>query len=171
MRPVSILRISVLALLTICLAAGAAEPARTVFVVRHAERAGDKSISTPISDAGRCRAEMLAKILADAGVKNIYVTQFVRTQQTAEPLAKKLGLHPEAISNLDSLVSRLKALEPGGFALVVHHESQIPELIKRLGGGSVPPFIEAEFDRMYVVTLTGAGEVSLATLRYPGCSQ
>ena len=171
MKPNRIFRLSAPAILAVCLAAWAGEAAKTIYIVRHAERAGDKSLSTNISDVGKCRAEMLARILADAGVKNIFVTPFVRTQQTAEPLARKLGLHPEVISNLDGLVPRLQALAPGSTALAVSHESQIPDLIKRLKGGTVTPFTEEEFDRLYVVTLTGAGDASLATLRYPGCSQ
>jgi phosphohistidine phosphatase SixA len=171
MRQTLIVRLCVPVILAACLTAWAGEAARTIFIVRHAERAGDKSVTTIISDAGKCRAEMLARILADAGVKSIYVTQFVRTQQTAEPLAKKLGLRPEVIANINDLAPRLQALAQGSTVLVISHESQIPELIKRLGGGTVPPFTEEEFDRLYVVTLAGTGEASVATLRYPGCSQ
>ena len=39
------------------------------------------------------------------------------------------------------------------------------------GGGDVPPIADDEYDRLYVVTLTGPGEAAVAMLRYPGCAQ
>jgi hypothetical protein len=41
----------------------AAEPARTVILVRHAERAGGTDPSVGINEAGRCRAMVLAGML------------------------------------------------------------------------------------------------------------
>ena len=173
MKPTSILRLRLLALLAVYLLGRAAEPARTVFVVRHAERAGGMSAEAGISEAGRCRAETLARMLADAGVKAIYVTEVARTQQTAEPLARKLGIRPEAIAaaDIDGLVARLRARGPGGSVLVVGHANTVPDIVKRLGGGAVPPIADDEFDRLFVATPTGAGEAGVATLRYPGCAQ
>ena len=45
-----------------------------------------------LSEAGRARAASLATALKDAGIVAIFTTEFKRTQQTAEPLAKALGL-------------------------------------------------------------------------------
>ncbi len=171
MKLTSTLRVRPLALMAVCLLARAADPARTVFVVRHAERAGGMSADVGISDAGRCRAETLARMLADAGVKAIYVTELVRTQQTAAPLAKKLGIRPEVIAADIDVAARLRAREPGGSVLVVGQATTIPGIVKRLGGGDVPPIADDEYDRLYVVTLTGPGEAAVAMLRYPGCAQ
>jgi hypothetical protein len=43
------------------------------------------------------RAEILAGMLADAGVRQIFTSEVGRTQQTAGPLAKKLNLTPEVV--------------------------------------------------------------------------
>ena len=48
-----------------------------------------------LSDVGRTRAQALATALKDAGVTAIFVTEYKRTQQTAEPLAKLLGIQPD----------------------------------------------------------------------------
>ena len=48
-----------------------AEPVHTVILVRHAERAGGIDPSVGISEAGRCRAKVLAGMLADAKVRGI----------------------------------------------------------------------------------------------------
>jgi len=47
----------------------------------------DDSEDTPLSKAGEARAQLLARLLKDAGVTAIYTSQFQRTIKTAEPLA------------------------------------------------------------------------------------
>lgn len=149
-----------------------AEPAGTVILVRHAERAGGMSDDVGLSEAGRCRSEVLARMLADAGVKRIYTSEVARTQQTAEPLAKKLNIPSEAIpsKDIDGLLTKLRTGAPIGVALVVGHSNTVPEIIRRLGGGAVPPIGDNEYDRMFVVTLTGADQATVVTLRYAGCA-
>jgi broad specificity phosphatase PhoE len=81
------------------LAAGlAAAPPATVIVVRHAEVAA-RTTDPPLSEAGMERARTLASMLAASGVKAVYVTEFARTQQTAQPLAARLKLKPARIDS------------------------------------------------------------------------
>ncbi len=65
----------------------------SIFIVRHAEKA-DATKDTDLSEAGRSRADILAKTLRDAGITAIYTSEFKRTQETAAPLAKALGINP-----------------------------------------------------------------------------
>ena len=56
---------------------------KLVFVVRHAERADtgmQAQTDPPLSAAGESRAQKLAAMLADAGVKDVFATEFKRTQ-------------------------------------------------------------------------------------------
>lgn len=122
--------------------AWAAGAARTVILVRHAEKASGTIADVPISQAGRCRAEGIARILADSGVKQIYATEFIRAQQTAEPLAKKLGIRLEKViasKDVNGLAAKLRSGSARGVALVVDHSNTVPEIINRLGAGAVPP--------------------------------
>ena len=153
--------------------APAAEPARTVILVRHAERAGGMEAEVGISEAGECRAGNLARMLADSGVKRIFVTEVVRTQQTAAPLAKKLDIRPEVVpaKDVDELARKLRTGAAGGVALVVAHAGTAPDIISRLGGGTVPPIGDEEYDRLFVVTLTGPKQATVVTLRYSGCAK
>jgi phosphohistidine phosphatase SixA len=148
----------------------AAEPPRTVILVRHAERPGGMSTDEGISEIGRCRAQALARVLADAGVRRIYTSEVSRTQQTAEPLAARLNIRPDVVPAKETarLVSRLKSDKPGGVALVVGHSNTVPDIIKQLGAGTVPPIADDEFDRLFVVTLP-RGAPGVVTLHYAGC--
>src|ERR1039457_7611833 len=151
----------------------AADPVRTVILVRHAERAGGTDPEVGISEAGRCRAVILAGMLADAQVGGIYTSDVARTQQTAEPLAQKLGVRPEAIpaKDIDLLVARIRAGAPGRNILVVGHSNTIPEIVKRLSGNAIPPIADGEYDRMFIVTLIGVHKAKVLDIRYPGCSK
>jgi phosphohistidine phosphatase SixA len=148
----------------------AADLPQTVILVRHAERAGGMGADVRISEAGKCRAEALARMLADAGVEHIYVSEVPRTQQTARPLANKLRIRPEVVpaKDIDSLVAKVRT---GGVVLVVGHSNTVPEIIKRIGGGTVQPIDDGEYDRMYIVTLTDPNHATLVKLHYAGCAQ
>ncbi len=151
----------------------AAEPVRTVILVRHAERAGGTDPSVGISEVGRCRAKVLAGMLADAKVQGIYTSEVARTQQTAEPLAQKLGIRPEVVpaKDIDILAAKLRASAAGATLLVVGHSNTVPVIVERLSRETQPPIGETEYDRLFVVTLIGANQVKVVTLRYPGCAQ
>jgi phosphohistidine phosphatase SixA len=150
----------------------AAQPAKTVILVRHAERASGMSADVGISEAGKCRAEALARMLSDANVKRIFTSEVARTQQTAEPLAAKLHIRPEVVpaKDLEGLVAKLRAGAPDEVALVVGHSNTVPEIVKLLGGGNVPPIGDSDYDRLLIVTLTGPKQATVVTLRYAGCA-
>src|ERR1017187_9927028 len=96
MRSIPTLRWAVLVLagLLLVLPAPCAE---TVILVRHAEKAAAPADNPPLTTEGRQRAEGLATMLSASGVTSIYVTDYLRTQQTAEPLASLLHLTPQRI--------------------------------------------------------------------------
>lgn len=160
-----VLLVGVLAVVPGSLAAQASE-AVTVFVVRHAERESSESDS-PLSEAGRARAERLAVILRDAGVTHAFSTEYVRTRETVRPLAERLGIEPVAIParDLPALLATLRALPPGSRALVAGHSNTINRITGGLAGQEIPDLPDSEYDRLYVVTLE-AGRVGVVLLRY-----
>ncbi len=129
-----------------------AEAQRLVLLVRHAERA-DGGVPSPkmqgpadpdLSAEGRARADRLAALLGEARITRIFVTEFRRTAQTAEPLAKRLSLSSERIPSADvkSLTVRLAAA-PDDIVLIVGHSNTLPQIVTALGG---PPLKIAESD-------------------------
>jgi broad specificity phosphatase PhoE len=105
-----------------------------------------------LSEAGHARAASLAAMLKDAGVRAIFVTEFKRTQQTAAPLAKALGITPIVVSADDrsGLVARLKTTADN--ALVVGHSNTVPEILKELGVTTPVSIGDAAFDNLFIVS-------------------
>ncbi|HEX2606468.1 MAG TPA: phosphoglycerate mutase family protein, partial [Flavisolibacter sp.] len=66
----------------------------TIYVVRHAEKESASAMSgdVPLSAAGQQRAEALKDMLINKNISGIYTTNYIRTRNTAKPLADALGL-------------------------------------------------------------------------------
>lgn len=133
-----------------------------VILVRHAERAdgGPGAAATtstpadpPLSAAGEARAARLAAMLADAGITAIYATEFRRTQQTARPLATKLGLPIETMPARDSaaLAERLRTRHARDIVLIVGHSNTVPDAIRALGGPAVS-MADDEYSAIYLLS-------------------
>ena len=159
------------ALVLVAGAATAGQPeaaATTVILVRHAERTSMTDPDSPLSAEGRQRADALARLLRDASVSAIITSPRVRTQQTAEPLARDRRLAPRVLpaDDLDGVVSTIRALA-GQTVLVVHHSNTVPALAEKLGV-AVPPIADDEYDRLVIVTVPRSGPPSSVTLRFAG---
>ena len=166
-------RLLALALLSLALMPAVADAQSLVIFVRHAERAdggaGASNMATAPADpllsaAGEARAARLATMLADAGVKAIFATEFRRTQDTGKPLAAKLGLTVQQMPGRDgaALVAKLKAEHAKDVVLVIGHSNTVPEVIKAFGGPAVK-MADDEYNAIYVLApATGA----LTLIRY-----
>src|SRR5260221_3622501 len=128
----------IFAALTTLLVAHSAAAQHAVFVVRHAEKQSDSNEQgVPLSEAGRARANKLAAHLKNAGVTAIYSTDFVRTLETAEPLAKALKVAVRKYSatgadgnpDLKPLAARLIAEHTRYTVLVCSHSKTLPPLL------------------------------------------
>ena len=124
----------------------------TIFIVRHAEKA-DATKDPDLSEVGRARAEALAKMLKDANITEIYATEFKRTQQTAAPLAKVLGITVTILPAKDNAALLAKLRASTGNALVVGHGDTIPDLIKALGMSDPINVAENDYDNLFAVVL------------------
>ena len=137
-----------------------------VFRVRHAEKVDD-SRDPPLSEAGKHRADDLSRFLRDAGIQYIHSSDYLRTRDTASPIAERLGLDVELYDPRD-LPQLVKALRhTGGRHLVVGHSNTTPTVVELLGGEPGAPIEEAsEYDRLYCLTIDAAGQVSTVLMRY-----
>ena len=146
--------------------AGGATPT-TVILVRHAEKATSTTMTNdvPLSDAGRARANELARVLADTHIDAIYTTQFQRTKQTAEPLAREHNLTP-AVADPAQIADIVRTKHAGQTVVIVGHSNTTPDVIRALGIGKPPAIGDSEFDDLFIVTLAPGAAPKLITLRY-----
>ena len=146
----------------------------TVYLVRHAEKAAQPAADPPLTEAGTKRAEGLARKLSKANIKTILTSQFLRTKNTGEPLAKQLGIAATVVpvkmagrelspDYLEEMAER--AISSDGNVLIVGHSNTVPEIIKALGGDIVPTIDDATYDDLFVVTVYAKGKAKVAHLK------
>ena len=136
-----------------------------VFLVRHAEKV-DNSMDPDLSRPGYLRAEELARTLKDAKIQYVHSSDYIRTRETAAPVAEMEGLVTELYDpvKLYALADRL--MELGGRHLVVGHSNSTPALVEILGGDPGYPIEEVyEYDRLYILSISEDG-VHTVLLRY-----
>lgn len=169
-------QVAVVALLGLCMAAATfiacsqdTAPLSTVILVRHAEKADDGD-DPDLTEAGRARAKALAYTLGELEIKAVYATQYMRTQETARPLAESLGLDVTVIEAASDYASEMTSLihteHTGEIVVVVSHSNTVPAIIDALGAGPAPPIAENEYDDLFVVTIAPDGRSSMLRLRY-----
>ena len=145
----------------------------TIILVRHAEKADGPAGDPPLTQLGEARAQRLAESLVHAGVSAIFSTDTKRTQDTASPLSKKLGIavtltpiKAGVARYATDLAARIRTEHKGKTVVVVGHSNTTPDLIKALGAAAVPAITDPEYDNLYVVTLLEDGKALLIRARY-----
>jgi 2,3-bisphosphoglycerate-dependent phosphoglycerate mutase len=147
----------------------------TIIFVRHADT--DASMAAggdpPLNDVGHRRAELLADVIQDidvvAGVDAIYASKFRRTQQTAAPLAKRLGLEVNVADpyDVEAFMAQVLHDHKGQVVLVVTHSDVLAQLVAELHGSKkIPPIAKDEYDNIYVVSIPWFGKVKTLRLHY-----
>ena len=144
----------------------------TIVLVRHAEKVMGTIDDPPLADDGVRRSERLAQMFGDVkagnGLDAIYASDTKRAQQTAAPLASRLGKKTLVYraADVDGTARELLREHRGGRALIVGHSDTLPALVQKLSGQTVPAIPEEEYDDVYVVTVPSFGRSSVLRLKY-----
>jgi phosphohistidine phosphatase SixA len=146
----------------------------TVVFVRHADvdEPATAGPNAPLNRVGKLRAELLADYLENIdvvqGVNAIYVDSTVRTQQTAAPIAKRLGLEPE-VADHDAVVAFMKNLlfeHKREIILIVTQADDIAPMVEELHGSKrLAEIGPSDYANVYVVSIPWFGKVK--TLQHP----
>lgn len=112
------------------------------------------------SPEGQQRAELLAETLASANVQAIITTHYRRTQETAAPLAKRLGLLPTVLpirpgpqsAHIAEVIAAVRKLS--GVVLVVGHSNTVADIVAGLSSSTPVPLCETSFSNLFVSTQT-----------------
>ena len=166
------------ALVALLVLAPAVSPARaqgaqpgntTIILVRHAEKAAEPAADPALTAAGAERAESLADLVKDAGVRAVISTQFVRTRTTATPAATRHGLAVDILdarltarATADSLLARHR----GHTVLVVGHSNTVPAIVEALGAPKPADICDAGYDNVFIVTMPVSGPPTVMRLHY-----
>ncbi|MFM6925051.1 MAG: phosphoglycerate mutase family protein [Ferruginibacter sp.] len=133
------------------------EPAITkIFIVRHAEKESGKD--PDLTSAGHTRAGDLMRALQNEGVQKIYVSQYKRTQQTADSMRIQLKINTVqymADTVCDNLVNTImENSDFGKTILIIAHSNTIPQIIRKFGVTDYPygDIPDDEFDNLFVIT-------------------
>ena len=135
---------------------------RTVYVVRHAEKAvlsdslpNMSKTDPPLSEAGRVRAIVLRELLKKKHIQHIYSTNYIRTFYTADPLSKAIGVNIQAYADVDSLVNVVKNQK--GNILIVGHSNTVDDIVNKLTGTTnvAGDLKDTEYDNLFVIKFRG----------------
>lgn len=133
---------------------GVASAQTTIFLVRHAEKV-DSSRDPELSLRGKARAIRLMELLSETGIDHIYATDYIRTRNTAKPLAEKLDLFIASYRPFEAqLLETLTQKMDGKQILVVGHSNTIPDLVNRLIDKKAYEQLPDEaYSNLFVVTI------------------
>lgn len=130
-----------------------------IYIVRHAEKVTGKDAGKDpfLTTAGYVRAGELLQELKNKGISRIYVSQYRRTQLTADSLRIQLGIdtvHYLADTVCDDLIRRIQNKgDMGEKILIVAHSNTIPFIILKLGLADIPviEIADNEYDNLFLV--------------------
>ncbi|MEM8497707.1 MAG: histidine phosphatase family protein [Pseudomonadota bacterium] len=137
-----------------------------VYLVRHAEKRLDQGKDPELTEKGQHRARQYADTFRDAGITQIYSTDYKRTQATVKPLADSLNqtvivYDPD---RLGDLANTLRS-QPGIY-FISGHSDTTPVFVTALGGVAGAEIDEDnEYDRVYQVIINADNSVYTHRLR------
>jgi phosphohistidine phosphatase SixA len=142
----------------------------TVILLRHAEKdtspAADK-VNPNLSEAGLQRAERLVGKLKGYKPNEIFASNFIRTKQTATPLAREFGLpvHLYDHKNLQELYDLILTTDKRVF-VIVGHNNTTPALANMLiKQEKYQALAETEYNKIFVIKIKN-GNVTDQVMEY-----
>lgn len=131
----------------------------TYYVVRHAEKVliPPNAYDPALTDVGVQRSNDLNAYFGKKKPDSVFVSTFLRTQQTAAPTATAAGLTPVVINQNDTnsvnaFISRLYKMHKKK-VLIVGHTNSIPRIVKGLSGQIINAIPEADYDNIYIIKI------------------
>jgi len=129
----------------------------TIYLIRHSEKdlLSDNQIDPPLTKCGAKRSVFLRDFFKEITVDKIYSTNYLRTKNTAKPIAlsKNLDIKYYDPSDLKSFSELL--INSKQNILVVGHSNTTPVLAGLLDGEEKAPFDESIYNRIYKISFNG----------------
>lgn len=127
----------------------------TIYLTRHAEKVKSEDRNPDLTEDGKRKANTLATQLANLDIEAIYSTDYLRTQNTAAPLADRTKLPVVSYDpgKLKDFATEL--LEKKQTALVVGHSNTTPMLTYLISGKYQRDIDESDYSQYFAVTIDG----------------
>ena len=153
-----LLALALFALASACATAPAEAPRQPVYYVMRHLHTPEGERDPDLTAEGRRQAALLAGWFGRERPAAIYVSRYKRSEQTAAPLAARLGLTPIVYDPADTpgLVARVRAGPCP--ALIVGHSNTVPDIVAQLGGARPAPLVHADFGDIWRIGPGGETE-------------
>lgn len=142
----------------------------TVVIVQPAESALASIQDAPLLPEGEQSAERLAQLFGGTAtpgrIAAIYVASTRRTQQTAAPLAARLGIQPIVVSTTDVDGTVARALNDHRGQTVMIVSSLALRFVEALSGMKLSSPPAADDANIYIVSVPMLGSSGVVQLRY-----
>lgn len=127
------------------------QPAATFYVMRHLNT--PEGVPDPdLTAEGERQAERLANWFpAMEPPATIFVSTTKRAQQTAAPLAARLGITPKLYDPADTPGLIAEAQKEPPPVLIVGHSNTVPDIIQALGGARPAPLVHEDFGDVWTI--------------------
>ena len=156
-----VLLIAVLTLVAACKESGKINVAEkenisVYYFIRHAEKdRSDPTNKNPsLTIQGLERANKWAVFFKDKNIAAVYSTNYIRTQQTALPIAKEQNIEIINYTTKELISEKFIANNKGKNIVIVGHSNTTPELVNSLlGEKKYKDIADRENNNLFVVTL------------------
>jgi 2,3-bisphosphoglycerate-dependent phosphoglycerate mutase len=161
----------VIALVLLLAGQATAQKRKTIILIRHAEKDTSEftdQMNPSLSAAGKERSERLVKRIGKFRPGAIYSTDYKRTRETVEPLAKKRGkpIQIYDASKPRDLIDAIMKSEIKRF-VIVGHSNTIPPLANLLTGKELFKNLEdAEHSVIWIIRIRGGKTPEVNILDY-----
>jgi 2,3-bisphosphoglycerate-dependent phosphoglycerate mutase len=135
-----------------------------IYLTRHAEKQHDGTHNPSLTEMGQSRAENIKELLKDKNIAQVYSTNYKRTMETSEPLAKELKLTIKNYDPRDLQAFAKQLLKLKENVLVVGHSNTTPSLARLLGGENIPDLKETEYEHVFLIKITNVNQVKVETV-------
>jgi phosphohistidine phosphatase SixA len=144
------------------------------FVLRHADRKPEPQDA--LSEKGLQRAELLARMLGDSGIRTAWCSDAKRAQATLQPLQAALGDKLKVTTvpigdngpeqHQKTIIAAVQQLPADATAAIVSHSNTVGPIIQGLTGRTIGDIGQLQFDKLFVLSISAPGAGSVTLLRY-----
>jgi broad specificity phosphatase PhoE len=151
MNPFRLVPLLFALLLAACAFIAPIQPSSTFYVMRHLHT--PEGMQDPdLTPEGQHYAELLANWFAQTPPATIFVSNTKRAQQTAAPLAARLGLTPRIYDPRDTRFLVTEIMKEPPPVLIVGHSNTVPDIVQALSGRRSEELTHEDFGDVWVIS-------------------